>query len=432
MRHNQVKDLAKQFGSPFFLLNEKKIERNIEIFRDCFKNYTGKFTLGYSTKTNPSIGILKIMKKNNVISECASYLDLASSIKAGYSGEEMVYAGLHKSIESLEYSIDRDVKIINIESLFEAKNLYEILRKKDKKIKVGIRISFPAASGIKSLLGVTYDRFGASFESGEAKKIADFIASNDQYFDLYGVHCHPGSNIKTSKKYKVAVDELIKLADYIENKHSIKIKLFNVGGGVGVSEVHFYSLFDLMMNTFARIFKKRINYNIKKFDQKKMIQEIANYIELKFKKRDYKPEIMMEPGRALIGNTLDLKAKVVNIKKTNSGNWLIIDAGTNLLPILTLFTEYRKINSLNESSKTKKYSIAGPLLYSSDVIVTNINLNEQEIGDFINISDVGAYFNSQSSHFLFARCATVLEDLEGNFSIIERKEEFEDIIKRSP
>ena len=280
-------------------------------------------------------------------------------------------------------------------------------------------------------MGVTYDRFGASFESGEAKKIADFIASNDQYFDLYGVHCHPGSNIKTSKKYKVAVDELIKLADYIENKHSIKIKLFNVGGGVGVSEVHFYSLFDLMMNTFARIFKKRINYNIKKFDQKKMIQEIANYIELKFKKRDYKPEIMMEPGRALIGNTIDLKAKVVNIKKTNSGNWLIIDAGTNLLPILTLFTEYRKINSLNESSKTKKYSIAGPLLYSSDVIVTNINLNEQEIGDFINISDVGAYFNSQSSHFLFARCATVLEDLEGNFSTIERKEEFEDIIKRS-
>ena len=81
--------------------------------------------------------------------------------------------------------------------------------------------------------------------------------------------------------------------------------------------------------------------------------------------------------------------------------------------------------------KTKKYSIAGPLLYSSDVIATNIILNEQEIGDFINISDVGAYFNSQSSHFLFARCATVLEDVKGNFSTIERKEEFEDIIKRS-
>ena len=75
--------------------------------------------------------------------------------------------------------------------------------------------------------------------------------------------------------------------------------------------------------------------------------------------------------------------------------------------------------------------MAGPLLYSSDIIATNVKLTEQEIGDFINIGDVGAYFNSQSNHFLFARCATVLEESNGNFKAIERKEEFEDIISRS-
>ena len=431
MRHNKVKDLAKQFGSPFFLLNEKKIEKNIQTFRNCFKNYTGKFTLGYSTKTNPSIGILKIMKKNNVISECASYLDLASSIKAGYSGEEMVYAGLHKPIESLEYSIKKKIKIINIESLFEAKNIYEILKKKNMKIKVGIRIAFPAKSGIKSILGVTYDRFGASTQSGEAKRIVDFLVDKKDFFNLYGVHCHPGSNIKSSKKYKIAIDELVKLSDYIKQKHNIKIKLFNIGGGVGITQVHFYSLFDLMFNTMSRIFKKRQQYDIKSFDQKKMLQEIVIYLNKKFQSKNEFPEIMMEPGRALIGNAIDLKAKVVNIKKTNSGKWLIIDAGTNLLPILTLFTEYRSITSLNKNSSISKYSIAGPLLYSSDVIATNVKLPEQEIGDFINIGDVGAYFNSQSSHFLFARCATVLKERDGNFRAIERKEEFADIITRS-
>ena len=107
MNLDKVKDLAKKFGSPFFLLSEKKIEKNIHVFRNCFQEYKGKFTLGYSTKTNPSIGILQIMKKNNVISECASYLDLASSIEAGYLGDEVVYAGLHKPIESLEYSIEK-------------------------------------------------------------------------------------------------------------------------------------------------------------------------------------------------------------------------------------------------------------------------------------------------------------------------------------
>ena len=431
MNLNQIKNLAIKFGSPFFLLSEKKIEKNIETFRNCFEEYKGKFTLGYSTKTNPSIGILQIMKKNNIISECASYLDLASSIEAGYLGDEIVYAGLHKPIESLEYSIEKKIKIINIESLFEAKNIYEILKKKNMKIKVGIRIAFPAKSGIKSILGVTYDRFGASTQSGEAKRIADFLVDKKDFFDLHGLHCHPGSNIKSSKNYKIAIDELVKLSDYIKQKHNIKIKLFNIGGGVGITQVHFYSLFDLMFNTLSRIFKKRRQYDIKSFDQKKMLKEIVIYLNKKFKSKNEFPEIMMEPGRALIGNAIDLKAKVVNIKKTNSGKWLIIDAGTNLLPILTLFTEYRSITSLNENSRISKYSIAGPLLYSSDVIATNVKLPEQEIGDFINIGDVGAYFNSQSSHFLFARCATVLEDRDGNYKAIERKEEFADIITRS-
>ena len=162
-----------------------------------------------------------------------------------------------------------------------------------------------------------------------------------------------------------------------------------------------------------------------------MLDEIVEYLNLKFSDRDNMPEIMMEPGRALIGNAINLNTKIVNIKKTKTGNWLIIDAGTNLLSILTLFTEFHKIQALNSSDQIVKYSIAGPLLYSSDVIVNNIKLPKQNIGDFININDVGAYFNSQSSHFLFARCATVFKNIDGNFSLVERKEEFDDIIKRT-
>ena len=109
--NNTISKLAEKYGSPFFLLNENKIKENIELFRESFSKYRGKFTLGYSTKTNPQIGILKIMKKYDIISECASYLDLASSIEAGYSGEDTVYAGLHKPYETLEYAVDNNVKI---------------------------------------------------------------------------------------------------------------------------------------------------------------------------------------------------------------------------------------------------------------------------------------------------------------------------------
>ena len=118
--------------------------------------------------------------------------------------------------------------------MYEVINLQKILKIRNKKIKVGVRISFPAKSGIKSILGVTYDRFGASTSDGEAKKIIDFISDNKTYFELEGLHCHPGSNIKSSKKYLLAIDELKKLSDYAHKKHNIKIKLFNIGGGIGI------------------------------------------------------------------------------------------------------------------------------------------------------------------------------------------------------
>jgi diaminopimelate decarboxylase len=139
----------------------------------------------------------------------------------------------------------------------------------------------------------------------------------------------------------------------------------------------------------------------------------------------------MEPGRALIGNAIDIYASIVNIKETESGRWLIIDCGTNLLPILTLFTEHHNIETINNNQKFLRYSIAGPLLYSSDVIAANILLKESSIGDFVKISSVGAYFNSQSSHFIFARCATVNERLDGSIVLTERKETFEDISLRN-
>jgi len=432
MNPNQIINISKDFGSPFFYIKEKKIVENIKIFRDSFKEYKGKFSLGYSVKTNPQISVLRVMQENNVISECCSYLDMASSIQAGYSGKDIVLAGLHKSEESLNFAVKNKIKIINIESLYEATNLKEILVKNKIKIKVGVRIAFPAKTGIKSFLGVTYDRFGASTKSNEAYNLINFIVNNQECFELQGLHCHPGSNIKDPSKYRVAIDVMIKIYKYIKDTHGIEIKTINIGGGVGIEEVHFYSAIDLIINTCFRIFKKRRIYKSNSFKVKNLLNDIVKYLNEQFETNNVPyPEIMMEPGRALIGNAIDIYASIVNIKETESGRWLIIDCGTNLLPILTLFTEHHNIETINNNQKFLRYSIAGPLLYSSDVIAANILLKESSIGDFVKISSVGAYFNSQSSHFIFARCATVNERLDGSIVLTERKETFEDISLRN-
>lgn len=139
----------------------------------------------------------------------------------------------------------------------------------------------------------------------------------------------------------------------------------------------------------------------------------------------------MEPGRALIGNALDIYCSVVLKKETESGNWLIIDAGTNILSILTLLTEQHEVLTSSTIKEKKTYSIAGPLLYSSDIIARNLKLNLTKEKDFIVIKAVGAYFGSQSSNFLFPRCSNVLKTELGEFKLIERKETTSDVLLRS-
>lgn len=426
-----IKKISEKFGSPFFLVDEKKIKANIDLFNNTFSKYKGNFILGYSVKTNPLVGILKIMKKNGVVSECASSIDIESSLAAGYKYSDIVYAGLFKSYETLNNSVTNNIKLINIESLQEAKELYEICKKNNKKIRVGIRIAFPSKTGIKSMMGITYDRFGNSIKMGEAFKVADYIAERKDYFQIEGLHCHPGSNIKSSKVYKFAIDKLYDVSEYLVSKHNIQIKLINIGGGVGIKEVKFYSLFDYGFSTLFKIFGRKYEINQNFFSQEKVLSEVVEYLNKKFSKSKIFPDIMMEPGRALIGNALDIYCSVVLKKETESGNWLIIDAGTNILSILTLLTEQHEVLTSSTIKEKKTYSIAGPLLYSSDIIARNLKLNLTKEKDFIVIKAVGAYFGSQSSNFLFPRCSNVLKTELGEFKLIERKETTSDVLLRS-
>ena len=132
---DNIDKISKKFGSPFFLVDEKKIKKNIGVFNKSFSNYKGRFILGYSVKTNPLVGILKIMRKFGVVSECASSIDIESSLAAGYEYSDIVYAGLFKSPDTLNNSVKNNIKLINIESFQEAETLYEICKKLNKKNK---------------------------------------------------------------------------------------------------------------------------------------------------------------------------------------------------------------------------------------------------------------------------------------------------------
>lgn len=425
----QLTNLAKDFGTPLFIVQKDIILDNIEKFRSGFSRYKGGFTLCYSSKTNPQLGILNIMKGAGVIAEVCSFLDLSAALKVGFKGEDIIYHGLVKTDEELILAAKNEVKIIHLEALDEAVRLNDIAQKNNLIVNVGIRLAFPAKTGIKSLLGVTYDRFGASVKSGEAQRIAEFIIKSKN-LKLGGLHCHTGSNQKIKDNYLVGVRVVIDFMKFLRDSYNHEIAVINLGGGVGIQTIKPYRIIDLALNSFKRILGFTLHENLKPFNFLALSRDIVDYLEKKLDENSLAyPRLMMEPGRALVGSSADLLLKVVNIKETERNNWIIVDGGTNLLPILTLFSEYHNIEVISNSNIFRRASVAGPLLYSADVLVANRILPAVSRGDLVVVHDIGAYCNSQANQFLYPRAATVIIDDNGTH-IIQRRETVYDVLVR--
>ncbi|OGD08936.1 hypothetical protein A2397_05060 [Candidatus Amesbacteria bacterium RIFOXYB1_FULL_44_23] len=427
---SQSKVWLAKYGSPLFVTYEKTVLENIKKYRSGFKNYSGGFTLAYSVKTNNNIPLLKIFKREGVWAEVCSATDIYACSKAGYTGSEILFDGLVKPDSELLKALKQNFSIINLESMGEAIRLSKLATRLQKKINVGIRLSFPSTRvGLKALLGISYDRFGVSLESGDAFALAKYVASQ-KYLHLTGVHCHTGSNQKSAAHYLIGIDELVTFMAMLKSKLDINIKTLNLGGGFGVSEITAYKVTDLGMQFAKRLLGQPQTFEHKKFDFERVSNEICTYLEKKLAENDLAaPHLFLEPGRSLVGNTTHLICSVVETKSSPINDWTIIDAGTNLMPILTFYSEYRDIQIFSKEHEIKT-SMAGPLLYSSDSIVSGRMLPRAKVGDVVLICDTGAYFNCQSNQFLYSRPASILVDKANHVRLIQRAETVKDVFVR--
>ncbi len=425
----QAKKIIEKYGSPVNVCYEETVINNIKKFKNAFERYPGGFQLYYSVKTNPIIGILKIFNDNGVDAEICSHLDLAATLAAGYKGERIIYDGLVKTDRDLERAIVNNIKIINLESVDEAKRLAALAKKHKKIVDVGIRLAFPSSKvALKSILGISYERFGVNLNNGEADEVLKIILGC-KYLNLVGLHCHTGSNQKQVGHYLTGIDQMVLFAKKIKVNHNITIKIFNLGGGFGINEITAYKITDLAKSSIRNFLGVTTSFVNSTIDLQSISSNIISHLIKGLKKEGLElPLLSLEPGRSLIANSIHLICKIINIKNTDKTRWVIIDAGTNLIPILTIYSEFHEI-IFHSKKQPIKTSIAGPLLYSADIIVSNRLLPKADIGETVVIADVGAYFTCQANQFLFPRVPTVLIS-KNKEQIIQRREIIEDMLTR--
>jgi len=358
--------LAKKYKTPFYCYSLSQLKYNFYNFVDSFKKI--KPLICFSVKSNSNLNLLKELKKIGSGADVVSAGELLKATKAGISPKKIVFSGVGKTHDEIILAIKKNVLLINMESENEAKLINSISKKMSKKTSVGIRLN-PNVTGKtnkKISTGGKGDKFGLSLRDtiSLCKKI-----NKMKNLKLEGISVHIGSQITTIKPFK----QVLSVINKIISKTNTNFKFIDLGGGMGISYSNKEKKLDL--NQYAQIVNKFI--------------------------KNKKTQIIFEPGRFIIGNTSVLISKVIYVKKSNNKKFVILDAGMNDLMRPALYGAQHQIIPLRKS-KIKfsgNVEIVGPICESSDRFLVQKSFSKINEGEYVAITDVGAYGISLASNY---------------------------------
>ena len=390
VENSSVLNITKKNKTPFYLYSEKQIKENYLNFAQNFKSVDP--LICFATKANTNLTILKMLGKLGAGADVVSGGELLKSIKAGIKPNKIVFSGVGKTEEELKLAIGKKILLINVESESEARLINNIGKKSNKKISIGFRLNpnVDAKTHTKISTGKAENKFGISIKSFSAfyKNIKQF---KNLKIDALSVHI--GSQILSDSPYKKTLTILLKVISDLK----IKLKYVDLGGGFGIC----YKKKDkqINLNNYAKLvlnFKKKLNCNI-----------------------------IFEPGRSLVGNAGILVSKIQYIKKGVDKNFIILDAGMNDFMRPSLYNAIHDIVPVNKTNK--KYSGAiefvGPICESTCKFTKYRKYQKINEGDFVAITNTGAYGSSLSSNYNTRPLIAEILAGKNKFRVIRKKQD---------
>lgn len=407
---HDINELAETYGSPLFVASAETIRENLRTFRSGFTAKYPKVEVAYSYKVNYLPNILDIIHSEGAWAEVASGFEYEIAKKSGVPGSKIVFNGPYKSARECETAV-RDGALTIADHTEELRMLEKIASKLGRPIDIGIRINTDV--GIDQMP----DRFGFNIGSGEAGRAAKQCVDT-KLLNIVCLHIHltsyiiepdnlrgvPAKSIKLiwpkgARPYAEASEKMAAFAREISERHGIDIKYLDLGGGFPAVDA-LTPYVDAVTSPILNAYKGRET-----------------------------PLLILEPGRAIVGNSVHLISTVVSVKVLpNAQRAIIIDSGINILP--TSFWRYQDIE-IHPGAKGVLHDtiVYGPLCLQTDIVHRGM-LPEVSAGDKIVIKNVGAYNIPQSGTFIFPRPAVVMID-RGKAQLIRRAETVDDIFSLS-
>jgi diaminopimelate decarboxylase len=392
-----LSELAVQFGTPLYVYSHATMERHFKAFDEAFSAV--KHMICFAVKANSNLAVIRSFAQMGAGADVVSGGELFRCLEAGVSPKKIVFSGVGKTIPEIEYALRRKVSCINIESSPELKQVAQVAQALGVEAPISLRMNPDVDPKTHPYIstGLKKNKFGLPKEEVFALYQE---AKSHPNLDPIGLDFHIGSQLTETSPFvdamKVAVSTVKEL-----RSQGIQIRHLDFGGGLGVRY---------------------------RTETPPSPQEYASAILPVVKDLDLM--LVIEPGRALIGNAGVLVSKVIYVKRTISKNFVIVDAAMNDLLRPSLYdAEHEIVPVMKQGRPTMKADIVGPICESGDFLALDRELDEPWEGDLLCVRTAGAYGFSMSSQYNSRpRPAEVL--VKGSqVELVRARESFDDLIR---
>ncbi len=363
-----AEEIAEKFGTPVYVYDKDTIEEQYDKLEKEFSKRYSNFSVSYAVKSNPNPSIAEVLVKKGAGLDCASMAEIDLALELDVPSEKIIYTAPFNTREELNHAASKDITV-NLDAVYLLDKLSETPE----------RISFRIDPGIgKGDFGLFLGG-GSKFGISEEEAVKGYKKAKEMGVERFGIHMMTGSGILDPEYFGEAASKLLEIAGKIKKETGIEFEFVDIGGGLGIP--------------------------YKPEEESLDIEETAEKTVEKFKEGVDKyglgnPELRMEPGRFLVGQSGILLTEVVGVKQKQK-EFVGVDTGMNHFIRPMLYDAYHEVlvaNDLGREPGSKK-NLVGQVCENTDVIAEDRELPELIEGDLIAIMDVGAYGFAMASNW---------------------------------
>lgn len=392
-----VATIAEKVGTPFYLYSHATLKRHFLIFKDAFKEIDS--LVCYSAKANTNLAVLKIFEKSGSGLDIVSGGELFRGLKAGFAPDRIVYSGVGKRADEIDYALKTGILMFNVESLEELEHINQRAAALNLKAPVAIRVNPDVDPKTHPYIstGLKKNKFGIDAKSAlEGYK----YAAGKKHINLIGIDCHIGSQLTTVQPFADALANVKKLTLALKEL-GIVITHLDMGGGLGIT-----------------------------YDDEipPLPAEYADAVIKAMNGLDVK--LILEPGRVLVGNAGILITKVLYRKKNELKEFVITDAGMNDLLRPSIYKAFHAVEPvIQQDADQITADIVGPICETGDFLAADCTIPDVSAGDLLAVMSAGAYgFTMSSNYCSRLKIAEVMVKHE-EFQVVNARQTFEDLVK---